>query len=94
MSKSSPRIGGPHGIRVLDTVVALVVLWIVFFLLQWKRGKLHPGVAIATSLGLSLLVLFPLAIAVHGILGITTSLNCKLRLASYDKCVAKGFLSK
>ncbi len=83
------RIGGKHGIRVFDTVLALVVLWIILFILQWKAGKMKPQIAVFTSFGLALIVLFPLAIIVHAVFGIPTSLNCKLHLASQSKCGAK-----
>jgi hypothetical protein len=88
MKLLSYRIGG---IRLFDTIIALIILWVIIFMIQWKRGRVEARYAIATSLGLSLIVLFPLAIIIHALFGVTTFLNCRLRLASYDKCVLKGF---
>ncbi len=77
------------GIRIFDTVLSIFVLWIFFFLIQWRRGHIKVGVALISSLGLSILLTFPLAIFFHALFNVTTFLNCKLGLASSHKCGQK-----
>lgn len=76
------------GIRVFDTVLTILGLWLLFWLLQWRVGKLNGGVAVATGLALALVCTFPLAILGHAIFGVPTALNCALKLANPSKCAA------
>ena len=84
----------PLNIRLFDTLLTFIVLWILFYCLQVFVGKYDYGLAVFSSLLLAVLLIFPLAIFFHAIFGVPTALNCGLRLAPYDKCVEKGFITK
>ena len=77
------------GIRMLDTILTILVLW---FLLGWamhSRGKapLSPQLA-GKSFVLAVLLTFPLAIAGHLLFNRATHLNCLLGLVDPAKCAA------
>ena len=77
------------GIRMFDTILTILVLW---FLLGWAmhaRGKLPIDASlVGKSLGLAVLLTFPLAIVGHLLFNRATHLNCLLGLADPAKCAA------
>lgn len=74
------------GLRIFDTVLTILVLWLLFWLLQWKVGNVRPLAALWQSLVLALLLTFPLAIFFHAIFQVPTTLTCRLGLISPDRC--------
>jgi peptidoglycan/LPS O-acetylase OafA/YrhL len=70
------------GIRVFDTVLTILVLWIIGFLIQTHRGKLPSQTAMWQSFLLAVILTFPFAILAHTIVNKPTFLNCKLSLSS------------
>ena len=72
---------------LFDTILTVIALWVLFFLVQIKIGKLPIRQAWWKSFLLAVLATFPLAIVMHTLFGIATPLNCRLHLATPAKCV-------
>ncbi len=68
------------GFTIFDSTVALLGTWLAVFLLM-------KAPAIVVSFIIAAVVFIPLGIAVHYLTGTATPLNCKLGLASSEKCV-------
>lgn len=77
------------GVRMFDTILTILILWLLLAWAMHKRGKQALNAALVLkSFGLSLALTFPLAIVGHLLFNRATHLNCVLGLADPSKCAA------
>jgi hypothetical protein len=88
MAIPNTRFPNKSGIRVFDTVLSIIILWILTYIILQNTVNTKTSAIgrVGMSLVISLVLLFPLAIATHSIFRVNTRLQCMLGISSPNGC--------